>query len=649
MTGYRDAAPLYLSAGWTGVLPLPPRAKADPPAGYTGRAGVDPSLADVQTWSDFRPVDANLALRLPAGVVGIDVDAYDGKPGAATLAALEAKLGPLPPTVVSTSRGDGTSGIRLYRVPARPSWSDPGRGIEVIHHGWRYLVAWPSIHPEGRPYRWLDQVTGELLDGPPRWADLPDLPPAWVEHLARDQAGPDKADAATDEVVAWLDTLPAGSPCQKVAGALGELLAALEDGGSRHAATLRPVAALVRLGERGHPGVPAALAEARSAFLSAVTAPGNGQRTEREAIAEWRRGVAGAYRIVKADPTAEAHLGCRCAGAVVEQIGEPDAPSDRAVTGGTFLLDQPPGIPAVWGEGTRVLWADGEPMYVAGGVGTGKTTLGGQVALARVGLGTGTVLDLPVTDDGGRLLYLAMDRPRQIARALARMVAPGHRDQLDRRVTFWPGPLPFPIVDDPEALVALARKHDATTVVVDSVKDLGQVEKPEIGWAVNAAFQACVAEGVQVAAWHHQRKASGENRKPTKLDDVYGSHALTAGAGSVVLLWGSPGDPVVELTHLKPPADTLGPWQLTHDHDAGRTTVARQPDPLELLLKAPQGMTARNLAQKLTGKPNPSPADLERARRHLERLAGAGLAEKRGADPSRSVAALYLPTDGGTA
>ena len=49
-------------------------------------------------------------------VIGIDVDCYDGKPGADTITAWEAKGGPLPTTTFSTSRDDG-SRIRFYRVP----------------------------------------------------------------------------------------------------------------------------------------------------------------------------------------------------------------------------------------------------------------------------------------------------------------------------------------------------------------------------------------------------------------------------------------------------------------------------------------------------------------------------------------------------
>lgn len=82
--------------------------------------------------------------------------------------------------MTSTSRGDGVSGIRLFRVPAGRAWRDLGPGVETIHAGWRYVVAAPSVHPEGREYRWLD-ADGNRIDNPPRFDTLPELPAAWVE------------------------------------------------------------------------------------------------------------------------------------------------------------------------------------------------------------------------------------------------------------------------------------------------------------------------------------------------------------------------------------------------------------------------------------------------------------------------------------
>jgi hypothetical protein len=48
-------------------------------------------------------------------------------------------------------------------------------------------------------------------------------------------------------------------------------------------------------------------------------------------------------------------------------------------------------------------------------------------------------------------------------------------------------------------------------------------------------------------------------RKPTP-DDVYGSTWLTAGTGSVILLHGEPGDPIVSMHHLKKPVAEGGPY-----------------------------------------------------------------------------------------
>ena len=78
-----------------------------------------------------------------------------------------------------------------------------------------------------------------------------------------------------------------------------------------------------------------------------------------------------------------------------------------------------------------------------------------------------------------------------------------------------------------------------------------------------------------------QPKATAQNRKPTTLADVYGSTWITSGAGSVISLWGEPGDPLVELTHLKQPADDVGPLDLEHDHTTATHDAAnaRTPGP----------------------------------------------------------------------
>src|SRR5437868_10789208 len=114
---YAAAAQDYWAYGWKSVLPLPAGKKFPPPNKYTGYKALIPSFPDIMAWTEDL-ADGNLALRLPDTVVGLDVDAYGEKTGAATLAEALRRWGPLPPTVRSTSRVDGVSGIRLYRVPA---------------------------------------------------------------------------------------------------------------------------------------------------------------------------------------------------------------------------------------------------------------------------------------------------------------------------------------------------------------------------------------------------------------------------------------------------------------------------------------------------------------------------------------------------
>lgn len=309
-----------------------------------------------------------------------------------------------------------------------------------------------------------------------------------------------------------------------------------------------------------------------------------------------------------------------------------DAPPDeqakeeapRLIPGGTFILDAPPGVPAVWGTGEQVAWSEGEPLLLVGPAGVGKTTLAGQLVMARIGIG-GSVLGMPVTA-GKRVLYLACDRPAQVQRALARLVTEDDREVLDERLIVWKGPPPADLARHPDTLLQLTKQAEADLVVLDSLKDVAlKLSDDETGAALNSALQRVVVEGVEVLGLHHQRKNSAGGGKPNRLEDVYGSTWLTAGAGSVILLWGEAGDPVVELTHLKQPSEQIGPFKVVHDHDTGRSEVYDHLDVLKLLLHRP-GLTAPHLAEILVDDLHPSASDIERARRKLDRLVRDGWA-----------------------
>lgn len=300
---YGEAAQRYWSAGWRGILPLPPRRKHSPPDGYTGHSGKWPSYPDVFAWTEENP-DGNICIRLPEDVVGLDVDNYGTKTGGSTLAEAEKLWGPLPPTVRSTSRDDIHSGIRLYRVPPGVTFKSGITfrdkqlgGIDIIQYSHRYVVVSPSIHPDtGQPYRWLDD-SGWVTDEIPCPTTLPELPENWVTELT---VG-DRVDLESVDVGEAIGGLTTGVPDGAVARRLTQAVVALKDSGSRHDNTLANVLGLLRLSEMGHPGVSGALRVLGDAFVSAVGSERPDAASEFERMVVGERG----HALIASTPTPE--------------------------------------------------------------------------------------------------------------------------------------------------------------------------------------------------------------------------------------------------------------------------------------------------------------------------------------------------------
>jgi hypothetical protein len=296
--------------------------------------------------------------------------------------------------------------------------------------------------------------------------------------------------------------------------------------------------------------------------------------------------------------------------------------------GAAFALGASAHVEAVWGRGSSVLWPSGEPLMIVAPDGVGKTTLGQQLALRRAGLGDGFLLGYPVAPSEGRVLYIAADRPRQAGRSMRRMVSEADRLALAERLLVWRGALPFDLVRDPSRLAEWSADLGVGTILIDSLKDvLSRPADEESGLAFTAAAAAAVAAGIEITALHHQRKAQGENKNPMTLADVYGSRWLTAACGSVLLLWGKAGDSIVELRHLKPADDVVGPLTLVHDNRKGTTIALDAPD----LLTVVEGIgeaTAVQVAEVLYGSKKPDRSSVERARRRLDTAVEEGRLER---------------------
>lgn len=136
---------------------------------------------EVRAWFQRWP-QANLALVTGArsGLVVIDVDPRHG--GTASLAAQQAAAGPLPATLSAASGGGGRHlyfahpGGRIgNRTGLRP-------GLDLRGDG-GYIVAPPSRHASGEPYRWTSAPTAAL-------APLP----TWLIPAARPRPGRTRAE-----------------------------------------------------------------------------------------------------------------------------------------------------------------------------------------------------------------------------------------------------------------------------------------------------------------------------------------------------------------------------------------------------------------------------------------------------------------------
>jgi hypothetical protein len=229
------------------VFPLRPRDKR--PANANGCTGATTEPDQLRAlWHDHA-CNIGIAAGVDSGVLVLDIDGPDGR---RTLTAWQAVFGALPPTpTVETA-----SGLHMYfrhpgeQCPIRNSARKAGDGIDVRTDG-GYVVAPPSVHPDGPVYAW---AAGRSIDDlafaeAPEWllaklVDKPREPLPTYEPNARSDYGHTRyGQRALDEECMELARAPEGgrnARLNQVAFRVGQLIA------SRHLVEGPAVADLYR-------------------------------------------------------------------------------------------------------------------------------------------------------------------------------------------------------------------------------------------------------------------------------------------------------------------------------------------------------------------------------------------------------------------
>ncbi|SOD72742.1 P4 family phage/plasmid primase-like protien [Jatrophihabitans sp. GAS493] len=319
---FADSVLAYHQAGWP-IVPVPPETKTPPPRGFTGADGVDAEPEQLVRWATSHAT-SSVAIRMPEGVIGIDVDDYIKgdvvKHGAGTLGEHITLWGDLPPTWSSTARGPGLSRIYFYRVPAQRYATVLGPDVEIIQRHHRYAVVWPSVHvgvPKdlgGNPlvgtYTWYDPQ-GQPCE-PPKTIELPELPQAWVAGLAEGAAPASASSASRDEGEQMWSAITSDErpACAHMASALLDAYRLIEasTSGTRHDAADDRAWNLVQIAADGHPGLGVAFDELTALWEQVTAGEDRGEEWLRLFITAARKAVTrvGRPTPVDRDPCFEA-------------------------------------------------------------------------------------------------------------------------------------------------------------------------------------------------------------------------------------------------------------------------------------------------------------------------------------------------------
>lgn len=159
--------------GWA-VFPLVPREKIPLVPKSRGGNGCLDATTDADRvmawWRDCPEANVGIAMGAASGIFAVDYDPRNA-PDGASLEELCQSFGTFPETVEAVTGGGGRH--LLYRYTddlAVVKWTPLAPGIDTKGQN-GYVVACPSIHPNGKPYTWeaSHRPDDVAIADPPSW------------------------------------------------------------------------------------------------------------------------------------------------------------------------------------------------------------------------------------------------------------------------------------------------------------------------------------------------------------------------------------------------------------------------------------------------------------------------------------------------
>jgi hypothetical protein len=204
-----QAAHHYANRGWR-VLPITPGRKHPPIQGWQDAATTDHDTIDNWWTGLYRDHGVGIATGPATGLWVLDIDVSDGKPGRTNLDHLQNQHGRLPATVTAATGSNGRHLLFTWD-PQHPVTNGHAThlppGLDIRGAGGQ-IVAPPTIHPNGTPYRWLPgRAPGDLqvADAPDWLYRLLDPPaPGPVLENRGPTPAPVLASAGDDSAAAWI-------------------------------------------------------------------------------------------------------------------------------------------------------------------------------------------------------------------------------------------------------------------------------------------------------------------------------------------------------------------------------------------------------------------------------------------------------------